>query len=716
MRRVVAPLSLLVSVLALDPAAQSELPLERWTDERWPTGVPFGLSFGTAFLDFDRDGWPDLYSHQSGNLWRNEAGRTWTLVANLHDFMPPTRIRYGAACADYDGDGLPDVATEQYGGCFYLLRNLGPTLAGTPGFLEVASDPAIVSGQPCGMYAETACWADVDGDGDLDLFVPAYPDAVRPGSGGNRFWRNLGPDPASGTHRLALETEQAGLTNPPLVERPEGAQFCDVDRDGDVDLFSNHTLYRNRSRTLPDFLPLGAPVTGIGFANRLDEGLVFLDHDLDGDPDLLVVYVGTRSRLWENRGDGTFFHAEEALEDPQKGARTGVSAEDWDLDGDVDVSTAFTFRRNLLVETGAPFLAVAEDDLPSSTWQSPGWADWDRDGDPDCVLVGGNSRAFLYRNTTSDTGRPRSIRVRVVRDSEDVPGGLETEFGATVELRVHGDTSGHVRRRFVASSHGYLQQSEYALTLAVPSDPRPQAPANLRFDLLVDFPGPPGLGSERVDGHVNPALRGLPLARLAGREITVFRSGKVVIDGVTRAPRMALDARLRTTGALALPEPEAPLPELAAAPLESWYVGVELDTHGARSAVRLDELVVGAVLDVAAGRAPHAPEHNVALWDVTDPGRPRRAWQAACEPRPRNRRQFLALDVALAPARRYRLVCRVTAARTLAHAAGAGALRIAGALAFQDLAGGDGATVAAAPLRAGETPLWLRFRTEAAPR
>ena len=142
----------------------SEVPLELYTDA-WPAGVAIGPGFGVSFLDYDRDGWVDLYSHFTGTLWRNEHGLTWSLAADLDTFLPATVLRYGSTCGDFDNDGLPDIATENYNrDCFYLLKNLGQG-----SFVEIASDPRLVIGQPCNLYSETACWADVDDDREIEI-------------------------------------------------------------------------------------------------------------------------------------------------------------------------------------------------------------------------------------------------------------------------------------------------------------------------------------------------------------------------------------------------------------------------------------------------------------------------------------------------------------------------------------------------------------------
>jgi len=707
---------LLCCALAGPGSAQSEVPLIRYRDAQWPGGPPIGATAGAAFLDYDGDGWVDFFVNLSGSLWRNEGGVTWTRVADLDVFQPPINSRYGATCGDYDNDGLPDIATEprqsDTDDCFHLLHNLGGA-----SFLDVAVDPGVVSGQPCEMNAETGCWADVDDDGDLDLWITAYLDETVPDGSGNRFWENLGPIGLNGAYVLELRTEQANLGIPPNVARPEGAQMLDIDRDGDIDGYANGTVYQNVSVTGPLFDRLVRRATGITSAGVLDEGALFADYDLDGDQDLFLLYQGLPNRLWENRGDGSFVQAD-FIEDPGRGATQGSSAEDWDLDGDIDLSTGNILRRNMLVETGTPLLRIAQHDIPDTDIQfaSPAWADWDHDGDPDALIANWFGASFLYRNTTYDLDTTpferRTIRVRVVNDSPQVPRGLETEYGATVEVRVHGDDSGFVRRRFVASSHGYLQQSEYALTMALPPGSDPVRPAlGVFFDLLVDFPSLPSNGLLRIDRSVNRALGGIHLAKLIDREITVYRSGKVVLDGETFLPGGPWSQRLFTTNdGLALPARGAPLPDPAPAPAASWYVGLELDTGAAEAPLLTSELVLDGQLDVPVF-CKQEPA-NVALWDVTVFGDPRLVTTWALESRAENRRHFLPLEVVLQPGRLYRLVCRVSELRAspLPASDPGDPLQVSGGLSFQDIDPCNGKEVNLAPLDPGAAYLALRLR------
>lgn len=664
-----------------EPLGTVDVPLERLPD------VPTFSSSGGSFLDYDRDGWVDYFTNSNGGLWRNEEnGTSFVRITDLDQYLPPIDFdRYGASAGDYDADGLPDIAQSPRQGCFYLLHNEGGGV-----FREVANDPSVLATPiPCGMDGESFVWCDVDADGDLDLWLTAYPPDVSPGSTGNLFLENLGPTGPGGAYRFEERTTTSGLGNPPNVNRPEGAQFVDVDRDGDLDGYANGTLYQNVSDAAGvRFVPLVRQPTGILLASVLDEGTVFLDHDLDGDQDLVLVLRG-RNVLYENRGDSTFIDASaEWLDTPAAGATEGCSAEDWDLDGDLDLTTANVFRRNLLVESGAPFLRQATTAISTSllNFCLPSWADWDKDGDVDCALANFQGRGAFLRNTLFDAETPlaarNSVRIVPVGDSPTLPDGLESEFGATVELRVHGDTSGHVRRRFVASSHGYLQQSEYALTLALPPGPDPLAPARgVVFDLVVDFPSLPGRGIQRLDRHVNPALGALDLEALAGREVRVFESGLVRLGDEEFPPSGAFEARVWSTGALLLPVLATPTPAPEPAPENAWLVGLDLATRPDAGAVQLSELVLDGAL---APGGPARCDANLFLWDVT-PGAPPALLAAETRTTSaRNQRSFLPVDWRLKPARSYRVLARVTSLRAspLVPSAPARAVQILGGLSF----------------------------------
>ena len=468
-------------------------------------------------------------------------------------------------------------------------------------------------------------------------------------------------------------------------------------------------------------MALTPAASGILYPNKLDEGAVLFDYDLDGDMDLFVHYfdLGMGVRVFESRGDGTFFEAAGLIDNPSVGIGLGISAADWDNDGDFDLTMRHEFRRNQLVETGQRKFTVASHTIPSGhlICALPAWGDFDKDGDLDCAIADScPNPAHLYRNVTYDDATPleqrRYVRVRRRQPSSVFPEGLDNEFGATVTLWLHGDPEGLRRRQFTASSAGYLTQNEYTLTFGLPPDPTPGDPAtDLRFDVSVDFPGPPG-GYVRVDRHVNPLLADIPLAMLDDREIVILRDGTARVGGCELGVAVADSPHLRTSGGgLDLPANGHQLADVQASPTPDRWVGVELDATAATEPARIAEILLDGQLDapVACGGDPY----NVAIWDVSaTPPEMIASWARVTSDR--NDRTDLRVDAMLPAGARYRVVARVTSRRgsTVFAPVSDPTLVLAGALDFQDASPCSGAAVAAASVDVSQAYLAVRFRED----
>jgi hypothetical protein len=199
-------------------------------------------------------------------------------------------VSTGIAIGDFDGDGWLDVFVANFGLPGQLFRNLGRTGKGAMAFEDVTV-PAGIDGI---FRGASAVFADIDNDGDKDLFVGR--------DGVDRLLENQLHETGTATfvdatHKWRLDAPGAG-GNP--NRRTAGAVFGDYDGDGRVDLYlSTHESRLNETAFMPQdrlfwnagsyFVEVthllqapGAPEERASFA------AMWLDVDDDGDPDLIV--------------------------------------------------------------------------------------------------------------------------------------------------------------------------------------------------------------------------------------------------------------------------------------------------------------------------------------------------------------------------------------------------------------------------------------------
>jgi len=144
-------------------------------DSKLAAIMPEVASMGAAvsIVDFDRDGWPDIYVTNSAigsrnHLYRNNHDGTFTDVAEQMGVadvnQQGTGVSMGAVWGDYDNDGYEDLFLIKWGRPELYHNDQGH------GFTRVTDQ----AGLPPWINANTALWLDYDGDGKLDLFVGGY--------------------------------------------------------------------------------------------------------------------------------------------------------------------------------------------------------------------------------------------------------------------------------------------------------------------------------------------------------------------------------------------------------------------------------------------------------------------------------------------------------------------------------------------------------------
>src|SRR5438067_4175445 len=329
---------------------------------------------GVAILDYDNDGWPDIFIVNGTTLEvkPGETAPTNHLFHNNHDgtFTDVTEkagLRssgwgQGVCAGDYDNDGFDDLYVTYYGKN-RLYHNQGN------GTFKEVSDAAGVAGS--GKEWGTGCaFLDYDRDGLLDIVVANYVDfdlanTPAPGQGTSCLWKGV-----------PVMCGPRGLKGAPnvLYHNLGGGKFEDVSKKAGLDKTSGHYAF----------------------------SVSILDFDNDGWPDIYIACDSTPSILYRNNHDGTFTDiaviAGAAFnEDGREQAGMGSTIGDFDGDGRLDI-----FKTNFSDDSSTLYRNNGDGTFTDATYsaglglhtQYLGWGtmfiDFDNDGWPDLLLVNGH--------------------------------------------------------------------------------------------------------------------------------------------------------------------------------------------------------------------------------------------------------------------------------------------------------------------------------------
>ncbi len=312
--------------------------------------LPETMSGGVGLIDFDGDGWLDVYCVQGGSidsprvtgskagdhhvrdaggapgdrLFRNRGDGTFEDVTEVSGIAAITWGRgygMGVSVADYDNDGHPDLFVTRVR-TYSLYRNHGD---GT--FEDVTARTGLAGTRDT---PTSAAFADLDNDGDLDLYVCHYMiwDPAKPlscqNSKGEYFYcdpRKAEPAPdhvfRNDGGRFVDVTASAGFAD--SNGRGLGVVAADLDDDHRIDLFvandgTANYLFRNRGNLQFEEVGHQAGVAGSA-AGGYQAGMGVACGDLDGDgqPELMVTnFYGEGATLYQNLGQGFFTDRSEA--------------------------------------------------------------------------------------------------------------------------------------------------------------------------------------------------------------------------------------------------------------------------------------------------------------------------------------------------------------------------------------------------------------------
>ncbi len=505
--------ALLMLVVAGTLAAQSG-PGIQFTDITRAAGIDFAhnngargekylpetMGSGCAFIDYNGDGWPDIFlvngtnwpgdraSRSTPRLYRNNKNGTFTDVTRAAG-LGVEFYGLGVAVADYDNDGDEDLFVSALG-TNYLFSNDGD------GAFTDATRSAGLAGPE--EFSTSAAWSDYDKDGDVDLFIVNYvqwsiendlfctldgtrksyctPESYQGASA--RLWRNNG----DGTFEDA--TRPAGLFD--ATSKGLGIAIFDYDQNDwpDVMLVNDtepNKLYRNEGDGT--FAERGM-LSGVAYSEdgvaRAGMGVDAADYDRSGYPSVVIGNFSNQMlALYHNEGNGLFIDEAPRSEVGRRSLLTLSFAclfFDYDLDGWLDIFVANGHiedeieRIQTRIKHAQPphvFRNLAGSGFEEVTaslgegFGSPrvargaAFGDIDNDGDLDLLMTTNGGRANLFR---SDGGSNGGIGLRLVGRESNRSG-----LGAKVTVTAGGES----QTQTLHSGAGYLSQSELRLTFGL---------------------------------------------------------------------------------------------------------------------------------------------------------------------------------------------------------------------------------------------------------
>ena len=456
------------------------------------------LGGGVAVLDFDRDGYDDLFfpgggqlldkkvTGIQGDLWWNRDSKELRKITSQARVGDVLGYSHGAITCDWNSDGFPDLSVTGYSG-LQLFINQGD---GT--FAECAT----AWGLEDKLWSTSAASGDFDGDGFCDLYVAHYvnwsfqnhpactsrgiPDVCAPGifeALSDVVYFN------NGNGSFTAKSIDCGL-----VEGGKGLGVIAMDFDGDskTDIYvandtTNNFYYVNKGDgTFVESAAESGTATDDMGTPQGSMGICALDYDHDLRPDIWVCnYENQAFAFYQNDGGNFFRYATASAGLLALGTTYvafGTTAGDFDLDGDEDVVVANghvmrylpsgTPAQNQLFLRNTGKKKFVKDSFPESNYfgqlrrgRGVVALDFDRDGDLDLAFSNVNEPSAILENGSNTAGKWLIVELIGTVSNRDA-------VGATVHLK----TSKRSYMRGVIGGGSFLSQGPLYLHFGLAAD------------------------------------------------------------------------------------------------------------------------------------------------------------------------------------------------------------------------------------------------------
>jgi hypothetical protein len=501
--------------------------------------LPEALGPGCAFLDFDNDGWMDIYLVNTGPsdfhtpqtavrsaLYKNNRNGTFSDVTEKAGVAANT-FGMGVAVGDYDNDGYPDLFVTAYGRPILYHNNANGT------FTDVSEQAGLGAAIFNGHWTTSAVWFDFDNDGRLDLFTCSFVDYGKDqhlSCGDNKLGKHFYciPRMFKGTSSLLFHNNGDGtfteMGHGTDIEKSLGKALgvvaTDINNDGLMDLFvANDTvqnfLFLNRGhdgagKTKWEEIALSAEV---GFSDngqaRSGMGVDACDLNGDGWEDLFVANVDQEMfALYQNNRNESFTDVARRLGVAQTTrllSGWGLKFFDYDNDGEVDLILANGHPDDMIesysqqVKYREPLLLFHQEDGKLRNVSAEGGSaftkmfaarglaigDYNNDGRLD-VLIGNNGAGpLLLRNKSGPGNHWLGLQLQGTKCNRDAIGA-----------RVSWSAGGRKRSRLKSSGGSYLSSHDPRMVLGLGAEtkldwleihwPQPSGKVERFTDLPVD--------------------------------------------------------------------------------------------------------------------------------------------------------------------------------------------------------------------------------------